>query len=78
MMPLLAALGVFNHKWCPYAGLAAMELYSTATGSGYAVRLVYDGGALKMPGCGGELCDIKDFSALVGEIEAVAATCNGA
>ena len=40
-----------------------MELYSVSSGSGYSVRIIYNGQVLKMPFCGSAtLCDYKTFS----------------
>ena len=69
IMPLLATLGdkVWSGtEWSPYASMMQIELHEVLNGStdypsGYAFRLIYNGGVLtsNMDGCTGELCDVQ-------------------
>jgi hypothetical protein len=68
IMPMLAALGVWDGGWAPYASLLAIELYyvkgaSSKFPSSRAFRIVYDGEVLtgKFKGCevDNELCDFS-------------------
>jgi len=63
ILPLLHAFKVADGKWPPYAAYITLELYSSAT-KGHAVRMVYNGKALHIPGCGSVLCPWKRFSAI--------------
>eukprot|EP01138_Halocafeteria_seosinensis_P005138 gb/GECG01005253.1/.p1 GENE.gb/GECG01005253.1/~~gb/GECG01005253.1/.p1 ORF type:complete len:487 (+),score=31.96 gb/GECG01005253.1/:1-1461(+) len=66
MMPLLAAFDVWDGAWTPYASLISWELYSK-TGSprqstgDYALRFVYNGKTMKVPGCSSDICALDEF-----------------
>ena len=67
VMPLLAALGVWDGKWAPYASLVVMETYYIPNDDDFksnrGFRIVYNGDVLtdKMEGCegAGEICDLQ-------------------
>jgi hypothetical protein len=65
VMPVLAALGVWDHVWAPYASIITLELWKNPQGSFY-VRLLYQGEPLKIPGCSdGVFCSWSDFNAVL-------------
>lgn len=63
VIPLLVAFQIDQGIWPPYASMMLIELYkTTASSSGYSVRVVYNGIVYKLPFCGSDLCDYKTFS----------------
>jgi hypothetical protein len=80
LMPLLAALGgsVWDGRWSPYAAVLLIETYqlyvpSAASASGWkhAVRLLYRGKPLVLPGCQTSVCDVDVLRAFVKSLDAV-------
>ena len=63
VIPLLVALQIDQGVWPPYASMMLIELYeTTASSSGYSVRVVYNGKVYNLPFCSGsDLCDYKTF-----------------
>ncbi|KAJ6662735.1 hypothetical protein lerEdw1_011375 [Lerista edwardsae] len=59
LLPLLMALGLFNHKWPPYAADLIMELYEHS--KDWFVRLTYKGEEVVPRGCRAGLCPVEDF-----------------
>uniref|UniRef100_A0ACB8FHC1 Uncharacterized protein n=2 Tax=Sphaerodactylus townsendi TaxID=933632 RepID=A0ACB8FHC1_9SAUR len=59
LLPLLMALGNFNHKWPPYASDVTLELYQLSRN--WFVRLTYNGEELTARGCRAGLCPLEDF-----------------
>ena len=70
VIPMLVALQVDTQDWPPYASMLLMEVYEISSGSGHAVRLVYNGKVLKLPFCSGEegVCDYKDFASYMATV----------
>ncbi|GMI06846.1 hypothetical protein TrRE_jg12384, partial [Triparma retinervis] len=78
VMPLLAALGVWDGAWSPYASMLVIETYlypgyPSDFPSGRAFRLVYNGDVLtgSFEGCGGS-GDLCDLGLLTGYLEGFA------
>lgn len=76
VMPFLAAFGLMNDEWAPYAGVVVIELYALAgpgpssssspPGFGtHAVRLIRYGEPVVIPGCTQVLCPFDEFLAAV-------------
>ncbi|GMH94196.1 hypothetical protein TrVE_jg1257 [Triparma verrucosa] len=65
IMPVLAALNIWDGQWAPYASLISIETYHVTQSNDYptgrAFRIVYNGEVMteKFEGCGGELCDLN-------------------
>lgn len=62
VIPVLVALRADKGMWPPYASMMLIELYST--GSGFSVRIVYNGEVIQLPFCdstGAGLCDYNKF-----------------
>lgn len=70
VIPLLVALQIDQGVWPPYASMMLIELYkTTASSSGYSVRVVYNGKVYNLPFCNGsDLCDYKTFSTYLSTI----------
>lgn len=70
VIPLLVALQIDQGVWPPYASVMLIELYkTTASSSGYSVRVVYNGKVYNLPFCSGsDLCDYKTFSTYLSTI----------
>ena len=65
VLPLLAALGVWEGVWPPYSSLLVFELYE-GEGDQYFFRLVYDGKELIMDECDGKaLCRVEVLEQVV-------------
>jgi hypothetical protein len=65
VLPLLAALGVWEGVWPPYSSLLVFELYE-GKGDQYFFRLVYDGKELIMDECEGKaLCRFEVLEEVV-------------
>lgn len=72
MMPTLAAFGLLKDKWAPYASLISMELYeSSTTPADWAVRFVYNGTVMNVPGCSDAICPWADFEKILSNITSV-------
>lgn len=50
LMPLLLALGIFDHKWPPFAGDLTMELHQHQESRAWFVRLYYQGKVRRVRG----------------------------
>ncbi|KAM6217661.1 lysophosphatidic acid phosphatase type 6 [Rhynchocyon petersi] len=61
LMPLLMALGIFDHKWPPFAVDLTMELYQHQKSKEWFVRLYYHGEEQVPKGCPGGLCPLDKF-----------------
>ncbi|KAM6293415.1 lysophosphatidic acid phosphatase type 6 isoform 2-T2 [Porphyrio hochstetteri] len=61
LIPLLLALGTFDHKWPPYAADVTLELYQHQQSKGWFVRVSYHGEEQVVKGCRAALCPLKDF-----------------
>lgn len=79
MFPVLSALGVFPADWVPYAALMSIELYALGAPAGgrspWAVRVVYDGAVMQLPGCGTSLCDLRELAAVVAKVNPTRSEC---
>jgi len=67
LMSFLNAFQVWDGQWTPYASTVNLELYEhSSTSSGWAIRLVYNGKVLYIPGCpsDNELCDFDTFNGI--------------
>eukprot|EP00475_Leptophrys_vorax_P014901 TRINITY_DN21163_c0_g1_i1.p1 TRINITY_DN21163_c0_g1~~TRINITY_DN21163_c0_g1_i1.p1 ORF type:complete len:449 (-),score=116.57 TRINITY_DN21163_c0_g1_i1:81-1427(-) len=66
MMPLLSALQIWDSRWPSYASEIVFELYenklANVSGGSFAVRVIYDGQEMHVPGCSEILCDWKEFN----------------
>lgn len=67
ILPLLHAFRVTDGTWPPYASSIAIELYEDSHGK-HVVRMVYNGKALTIPGCGSTLCPWKRFEAIAEKV----------
>jgi len=65
--PILAALGVSNCGWPPYASRIVFELWEKRPGTPSHVRLLFNGEAItqSVPGCSEELCKLETLVAHV-------------
>ncbi|XP_027718310.1 lysophosphatidic acid phosphatase type 6-like [Vombatus ursinus] len=61
LMPLLITLGIFDHKWPPYAANLIMELYQHQESKDWFVRLSYNGKEQVVRGCPAGLCPLAEF-----------------
>ncbi|XP_007130853.1 lysophosphatidic acid phosphatase type 6 [Physeter macrocephalus] len=61
LMPLLMALGIFDHKWPPFAVDLTMELYQHRESKEWFVRLSYRGEEQVPKGCPDRLCPLDKF-----------------
>ncbi|XP_007946555.1 lysophosphatidic acid phosphatase type 6 [Orycteropus afer afer] len=61
LMPLLMALGIFDHKWPPFAVDLTMELYQHQESKEWFVRLYYHGEEQVPKGCPEGLCPLDKF-----------------
>ncbi|XP_064333746.1 lysophosphatidic acid phosphatase type 6 isoform X1 [Camelus dromedarius] len=61
LMPLLLALGIFDHKWPPFAGDLTMELHQHQESGAWFVRLYYQGKEQVPRGCPDRLCPLDKF-----------------
>ncbi|KAM9686136.1 lysophosphatidic acid phosphatase type 6 [Trichechus inunguis] len=61
LMPLLMALGIFDHKWPPFAVDLTMELYQHQESKEWFVRLCYHGEEQVPEGCPEGLCPLDKF-----------------
>ncbi|KAM9320394.1 lysophosphatidic acid phosphatase type 6 [Gastrophryne carolinensis] len=61
LIPLLIALGIFDHKWPPYASDLTLELYQHRQSKGWFARLNYNGEEQVVKGCRAGLCPLEDF-----------------
>ncbi|NXO24809.1 PPA6 phosphatase, partial [Cisticola juncidis] len=61
LIPLLLALGTFNHKWPPYAADVTLELYQHRHSKEWFVRMSYRGEEQVVKGCKAGLCPLEEF-----------------
>ncbi|XP_068000804.1 lysophosphatidic acid phosphatase type 6 isoform X1 [Melanerpes formicivorus] len=61
LIPLLVALGTFDHKWPRYAADVTLELYQHQRSKEWFVRTLYLGEEQVVKGCSGGLCPLKEF-----------------
>ncbi|KAM6310027.1 lysophosphatidic acid phosphatase type 6 [Aegotheles albertisi] len=61
LLPLLVALGTFDHKWPPYAADVTLELYQHRQSREWFVRMSYRGEEQVVRGCRAGLCPLKEF-----------------
>ena len=66
IIPLLSAMGVFDGEWPPYASHIFFELWRNH--NSYAIRIVYNGNALKLPVCGDVMCPLNVFKRFVAQL----------
>ncbi|NXL88374.1 PPA6 phosphatase, partial [Alectura lathami] len=61
LIPLLMALGTFDHKWPPYAADVTLELYQHRQSKEWFVRMSYLGEEQVVKGCRAGLCPLEEF-----------------
>ncbi|XP_006935110.4 lysophosphatidic acid phosphatase type 6 isoform X3 [Felis catus] len=61
LMPLLIILGIFDHKWPPFAVDLTMELYQHRESKEWFVQLYYHGEEQVPKGCPDQLCPLDKF-----------------
>ncbi|XP_074839584.1 lysophosphatidic acid phosphatase type 6 [Carettochelys insculpta] len=61
LIPLLIALGIFDHKWPPYAADVTVELYQHQQSKEWFVHLSYQGEEQVVRGCRAGLCPLEEF-----------------
>ncbi|NXH96340.1 PPA6 phosphatase, partial [Pachycephala philippinensis] len=61
LIPLLLALGTFDHKWPPYAADVILELYQHRRSEEWFVRVSYRGEEQVVKGCKEGLCPLEQF-----------------
>nr|XP_009680997.1 PREDICTED: lysophosphatidic acid phosphatase type 6 isoform X2 [Struthio camelus australis] len=61
LIPLLVALGIFDHKWPPYAADVTLELYQHQQSKEWFVRMSYHGEEQVVKGCRAALCPLEEF-----------------
>ncbi|NWT88470.1 PPA6 phosphatase, partial [Lanius ludovicianus] len=61
LIPLLLALGTFDHKWPPYAADVTVELYQHRRSKEWFVRVSYRGQEQVVKGCKAGLCPLQQF-----------------
>ncbi|NWV01978.1 PPA6 phosphatase, partial [Upupa epops] len=61
LIPLLVALGTFDHKWPPYAADVTLELYQHKQSKEWFVRMSYRGEEQVVKGCRAGLCPLEEF-----------------
>ncbi|NXH49173.1 PPA6 phosphatase, partial [Dicaeum eximium] len=61
LIPLLLALGTFDHKWPPYAADVTLELYQHRRSKEWFVRMSYRGEEQVVKGCKAGLCPLEEF-----------------
>ncbi|XP_015735227.1 lysophosphatidic acid phosphatase type 6 isoform X3 [Coturnix japonica] len=61
LIPLLMALGTFDHKWPPYAADVTLELYQHRQSKEWFVRVSYHGEEQVVKGCRAGLCPLEEF-----------------
>jgi len=76
LMPLLAAYGVWNGIWPPYASLLRVHLLQDNTGN-FFVELIYNNGnPLLVPGCPSTPCPYSSFKAISSSIISASKECH--
>ncbi|XP_027829707.1 lysophosphatidic acid phosphatase type 6 isoform X2 [Ovis aries] len=61
LMPLLITLGIFDHKWPPFAVDLTVELYQHRESKEWFVQLYYRGKEQVPKGCSDRLCPLDQF-----------------
>lgn len=61
LMPLLLTLGIFDHKWPPFAVDLTMELYQHQESKEWFVQLYYHGEEQVPRGCPDRFCPLDQF-----------------
>lgn len=61
LIPLMVALGTFDHKWPPYAADVTLELYQHQQSKEWFVRVSYHGEEQVVKGCRAGLCPLQEF-----------------
>ncbi|NXT70989.1 PPA6 phosphatase, partial [Chaetops frenatus] len=61
LIPLLLALGTFDHKWPPYAADVTLELYQHRHSKEWFARVSYRGEEQVVKGCKAGLCPLEEF-----------------
>ncbi|XP_065498699.1 lysophosphatidic acid phosphatase type 6 isoform X2 [Caloenas nicobarica] len=61
LIPLLVAMGTFDHKWPPYAADVTLELYQHRPSKEWFVRVTYHGEEQVVKGCRAGLCPLEEF-----------------
>ncbi|NXA71679.1 PPA6 phosphatase, partial [Thryothorus ludovicianus] len=61
LIPVLLALGTFDHKWPPYAADVTLELYQHRHSKEWFVRVLYRGEEQVVKGCKEGLCPLEEF-----------------
>uniref|UniRef100_A0A8D1KC25 Acid phosphatase 6, lysophosphatidic n=1 Tax=Sus scrofa TaxID=9823 RepID=A0A8D1KC25_PIG len=61
LMPLLMVLGIFDHKWPPFAVDLTIELYQHRKSKEWFVQLYYHGEEQVPKGCPDRLCPLDKF-----------------
>uniref|UniRef100_H0WN39 Lysophosphatidic acid phosphatase type 6 n=1 Tax=Otolemur garnettii TaxID=30611 RepID=H0WN39_OTOGA len=61
LIPLLITLGIFDHKWPPFAADLTMELYQHQESKEWFVQLYYHGKEQVPRGCPDGLCPLDKF-----------------
>ncbi|NWZ00913.1 PPA6 phosphatase, partial [Loxia curvirostra] len=61
LIPILLALGTFDHKWPPYAADVTLELYQHRRSKEWFVRVAYRGEEQVVKGCKASLCPLEEF-----------------
>ncbi|KAF4797924.1 Lysophosphatidic acid phosphatase type 6 [Turdus rufiventris] len=67
LLPLLLALGTFDHKWPPYAADVTLELYQHRHSKEWFVRVSYRGEEQVVKGCKAGLCPLEEFLEVVSQ-----------
>jgi len=76
IMPVLVALNAWNNIWPTFAAHIISEYYDAPSFTGSpAVRLLYNGKPLVLPGCGQEYCPFATFEKIVNAIIPTTAEC---
>ncbi|NXF01344.1 PPA6 phosphatase, partial [Smithornis capensis] len=61
LIPVLVALGTFDHKWPPYTADVTLELYQHRQSKEWFVRVSYRGQEQVVKGCRTGLCPLEEF-----------------
>eukprot|EP00003_Mantamonas_plastica_P011280 TRINITY_DN2091_c0_g1_i4.p1 TRINITY_DN2091_c0_g1~~TRINITY_DN2091_c0_g1_i4.p1 ORF type:complete len:313 (-),score=79.47 TRINITY_DN2091_c0_g1_i4:57-995(-) len=76
LMPILYAYNLWDQTWTPYAAMIQVELYHSISTGSYSVRFLYDGKALKVPGCTDVTCSWSEFQKVTENLIPTAEECN--
>ncbi|XP_066196989.1 lysophosphatidic acid phosphatase type 6 isoform X2 [Sylvia atricapilla] len=67
LIPLLLALGTFDHKWPPYAADVILELHQDRDSKEWFVRMSYRGEEQVVKGCKAGLCPLEEFLEVISQ-----------